>query len=69
MWLVRITTPTQMGEPLVSYCWIDTPERDDAIACAQDIANDSDVLIAPICRTCISTRDRQQPDNLSVFVQ
>jgi hypothetical protein len=58
-----------MGEPLVSYCWIDTPERDDAIACAQDIANDTGVLIAPICRTCIPTSDGQQPANLSASAQ
>jgi hypothetical protein len=69
MWLVRMTASTRMGQPLVSYCWIDTLDRDDAIACARAIVNDSDALIAPICRTCIPPPSLPQPTNLSASAQ
>jgi len=69
MWLVRVTTFTQMGEAAVSYCWIDTPERDDAITCAQDIANDPQALIVPVCRTCLPPRAAQPADSLSATAQ
>jgi len=49
MWLVRIATVSKKGELLTSFCWIETPLRDEAISCARRGIHGQLVSIVAIC--------------------
>lgn len=48
MWLLRITTPSSHGA-FVTYCWVDTPVREEALRVGWESARDGDVRIDAIC--------------------
>ena len=51
MWLVRVTIPGKEVEAAVSYYWIDTPFRDEAIDSAKEYARARDIAVNAICCT------------------